>query len=230
MSVSQRAGSNIILRRQGAFRARGLKRENGSTLIEYAFVFVVFVAIVWGIIDFSRALYAYHFVGHAAKSAARWAAVNGGMPPGSTTPTCNSDAGGSDPGSCTAPVTCTTANTPSTCSLCTTNCTNATQKDIGNYVTMITPVGIDPSRISTSATWPTPTAPEPTVCTTQPNVSGCDCYTMPSSNPKPAGCVVEVTVSYQFSFLFPSILDLTHFGAAPAPITLSSTSEVVIDH
>ena len=56
---------------------RRLNGEAGSTLVEFAFVFMILVTMVLGIIEFSRALYAYHFVSGAARSATRWAAVNG---------------------------------------------------------------------------------------------------------------------------------------------------------
>jgi Flp pilus assembly protein TadG len=59
-------------------------RETGSTLVEYALVLIVFLTLVFGIIDFSRALYTYHFLSSAARDATRWAAVNG--------KTCNDDA------------------------------------------------------------------------------------------------------------------------------------------
>ena len=56
---------------------RRLNEEGGSTLVEFAFVFMLLITMVLGIVDFSRALYAYHFVSGAARSATRWAAVNG---------------------------------------------------------------------------------------------------------------------------------------------------------
>jgi len=51
----------------------------------------MFLTMLFGAGGFGHALYAYHFVSHAAKSASRWAAVNGS--------TCASD------NSCTAPAT-----------------------------------------------------------------------------------------------------------------------------
>ena len=53
---------------------RRLDGEEGSTLVEFAFVFMLLVTMVLGIMDFSRALYAYHFVAGAARQATRWAA------------------------------------------------------------------------------------------------------------------------------------------------------------
>jgi Flp pilus assembly protein TadG len=65
-----------------------LKDENGSNLIEFALVFMVFMSLFLGIVDFSRALYTYHFLSNASREATRWAAVRGA--------TCVND------GSCTA--------------------------------------------------------------------------------------------------------------------------------
>jgi Flp pilus assembly protein TadG len=49
----------------------------GSTLVEFAFLVPVLFALVFGVIDFGRALYAYHFVSNAAREATRWASVRG---------------------------------------------------------------------------------------------------------------------------------------------------------
>ena len=61
----------------------------GSTLVEFAFLIPILFALVFGIIDFGRMLYSYHFVSNAAREATRWASVRGrdctglsGCPPG----------------------------------------------------------------------------------------------------------------------------------------------------
>jgi len=56
---------------------RKLMGEDGNNLIEYALVFMFFMSMVLGIVDFSRALYTYHFLSDAAREATRWAAVRG---------------------------------------------------------------------------------------------------------------------------------------------------------
>ena len=66
-----------------------LKRDDGSNIVEYGIVFILFATMLFGIAGFGHALYAYHFVSHAAREATRWASVNGAL--------CGSDA------SCTAP-------------------------------------------------------------------------------------------------------------------------------
>jgi Flp pilus assembly protein TadG len=49
----------------------------GSTLTEFALVLPLLVAAMFGVIDFGRALYTYHFVSDAAREASRWASVRG---------------------------------------------------------------------------------------------------------------------------------------------------------
>jgi hypothetical protein len=51
--------------------------ERGTTLVEQALVLVLFLTVVFAIIDFGRALYTYHFVSNAAREATRWASVRG---------------------------------------------------------------------------------------------------------------------------------------------------------
>jgi Flp pilus assembly protein TadG len=146
---------------------RKLKGEAGSNLIEYALIFMVLMSLLLGIVDFSRALYTYHFLSNVARDATRWAAVNGA--------TCAND------GSCAA---------------------SASQSDIQNYVANITPPGVDPTKLTTTPTWPGTGA-------------GCAVANSP-------GCPVQVQVSYPFTFIVPFI--------SSTPLTLSSSSEMTIVH
>jgi Flp pilus assembly protein TadG len=58
---------------------RGRNRSSrGATLVEFAFLIPLLFALVFGIVDFGRALYSYHFVSYAAREASRWASVRGG--------------------------------------------------------------------------------------------------------------------------------------------------------
>jgi Flp pilus assembly protein TadG len=159
-----------------------LQPQRGSAAVEFALIVIVLMTMVLGIMDFGRALYAYHFVSHAAKTAARWAAVNGDA--------CTND------GSCTAPVSCSSGG----CTTCTAGCLSAQSGDIQNYVMMITPPGINTSVLNTTATWTTD-ANSPSVCTQA--VGGIGPY---DNYP---GCTVQVQVSYQFTFLFPLVSNKT---------------------
>jgi TadE-like protein len=128
-----------------------LKVEEGSSLVEFALIFLVLIAMMLGIIDFCRAAYTYHFVSNAAREATRYAAVRGS--------TCTND------GSCTNDG----------------NCTNyATATCVPTYVDSIAPPGIDSGSsgcggsacLTTTPTWPVQ-ANGPAVCTTTANAPGC---------------------------------------------------------
>ena len=62
-------------------RPRGLSRwagaEDGATLVEMAIATTVLFAVIFGIIQFSFALYTYNYVSDAAREGARWAMVRG---------------------------------------------------------------------------------------------------------------------------------------------------------
>lgn len=153
-------------------RGRWLRSEKGSTLLEFALVFILFMTMLLGIAGFGHALYAYHFVSNAAREATRWAIVNGS--------TCASDS------SCTAP---------------------ATPSDIDAYVKSLAPPGITAANITTTVTFSPAGVSGPAICATTNNAPG---------------CTVEVQVSYPFTFIFPLL--------PTKPITMSSTSEMVIAH
>jgi Flp pilus assembly protein TadG len=193
-----------LVPRRAPRRLRQLKREAGGSLVEYALVFIVCMTILFGIIGFGHMLYAYHFVDHAAKEATRWAAVNGS--------TCNSDAAYSSNGngSCTAPVTCPAAG----CAACTSGCASATTTDITNYVKMITPLGLDSSKINVTPSWP---GDGTTFCTGTQNGPSCP---------------VQVQVGYAFHFIVPLLpgVSTTTAPCANPGICLSSTSQMVIAH
>lgn len=110
-------------------------RQAGATLVEYAFTLTATLMLLFGIIDFGRALYTYHYVNHAAREAARWAAVNGY--------TCNGDS------SCngTAPMN----NGP------------ASASDIKTYVSNHIDPALVTSKLTTTASWTTD-ANSPTIC------------------------------------------------------------------
>jgi Flp pilus assembly protein TadG len=184
--------------------SRRLNGEAGSTLVEFAFVFMLLMAMLLGIVDFGRALYAYHFISGAARQATRWAAVNGA--------TCGAPPLGDN--SCTAPITCSSGS----CTPCTNygSCLAATPADVRNYVKMLAQgADIDSSGtdcggsacLVTTPTWNPAGSGGPTVCATTTNAPG---------------CTVEVQVQYNFNFLAPFV----HSSV----VTMSSTSEMVIAH
>jgi Flp pilus assembly protein TadG len=75
---SMRQVFSVRSMRVGLGSTRKRARQKGSTLVETAFVFMLLLLpALFGIMAFGHALYAYHFVSHASKTAARWSAVNG---------------------------------------------------------------------------------------------------------------------------------------------------------
>jgi Flp pilus assembly protein TadG len=57
--------------------SRPSSRERGATLVELALALTVLFMLVFGIIGFSQAVYAYHFVSEVAREATRFASVRG---------------------------------------------------------------------------------------------------------------------------------------------------------
>ena len=90
ISLRQPIGASLVLRSE---ITRCRKGQHGAALLEYAFVVILFLTLMFGIGGFGHALYAYHFVSNAAREGSRWAAVRGHN--------CTDD------GSCTAPATAT---------------------------------------------------------------------------------------------------------------------------
>jgi len=137
------------LARCGASRWR--RKENGATLVEFAFIVILLLTTMFGIMGFGHALYAYHFVNHVAKEATRWAATNGSA--------CNNDSSCNGAGYMN--------NGP------------VSAADISTYVQNHVPPGITAANVTTTATWPVK-ANSPTICSaavgTQPatpNYPGC---------------------------------------------------------
>lgn len=87
-----------------AATVRCLKKEEGTNLMEYGLVAILFMTLMFGLMGLGQMVYAYHYVAHAAKSAARWAAVNG--------ETCASDSSCSAPASSSDIATYVTNSTP----------------------------------------------------------------------------------------------------------------------
>lgn len=154
--------------------------------MEFALIVLLLMTMMLGIIDFCRAAYAYHFASNAAREATRYAAVRGS--------TCNVDSSCSQATPDTGPAA--SGNTV-----------------VQDYVTSITPPGIDSTKITTTPTWPVQ-ANSPTSCST-------------SGHENDPGCTVQVTVSYQFSFISPLVYKVF---SSTGTVTLSSTSEMIIVH
>jgi len=101
--------------------------ERGSSMIEYSLVFGLLMTMLLGIADFSRALYAYHYVSSSAREAARYASVRG--------TTCS-----------VAPSSCTTANSASG------TAGHTSQTDIQDFVNNGAPLGVN-GALTATVTW-----------------------------------------------------------------------------
>lgn len=58
-------------------RRRSLRNESGSTMLEMALCCAVLFMLLFGIMQFSLAVYSYHFVSEAAREGSRYAIVRG---------------------------------------------------------------------------------------------------------------------------------------------------------
>lgn len=152
----QTSASEVRLPREVAAQlAPRLRKDDGQNLIEYALALIVSLIMLFGIVDFSRALYAYHFVSNAAREATRWASVNGAG--------CALDV---------SHVSCTGQTyTTSYGSTFLMNNGPASADDIKNYVTNnLVPPGIDPAKVTPSVKFTAPTG-SPSSCPS--NNDGC---------------------------------------------------------
>lgn len=58
-------------------RQAAQRTSRGQAAVEFAMAVTVFLMLVFGTLDFGRAIYAYSFCSYAARDASRYAAVNG---------------------------------------------------------------------------------------------------------------------------------------------------------
>jgi Flp pilus assembly protein TadG len=106
-------------------RFRVFRDEDGSALLETTLTLSIVLLVIFGIMEFSRVLYADLFITYAAHSATRYAMVRG------------------------------SSWSPTHCSiLITANCT-AAASDVSSFVNSIAPMGINTSsNLAISSTWP----------------------------------------------------------------------------
>jgi len=168
--------------------------------LEFAFVLTILLTLIFAVMDFSQAMYAYHFVSNAAREATRYASVRGS----SFTSACSS----SIP---PIPFNCEAA---------------ASGADIAAYVQTLAPPGMLISGNATySCTGGTLALHKLNVCATWPGTapSGAAgiCPTTPAGGQNP-GCLVKVEVQYTYGFSLPFV------SKRMGSFTFTSTSETVI--
>jgi Flp pilus assembly protein TadG len=105
-----------------------LSDESGEVLIEFAISICVLLAMTFGIMEFSRAIYTSHFLSFAAGQATRYAVVRGSTWVGNN---------------------CVSVSTQD-CAV--------TSAEITGYVQSIAPPGMSSAALTTTTTWPGTTA------------------------------------------------------------------------
>jgi Flp pilus assembly protein TadG len=158
--------------------SRDASGEQGSTLVEFAMAFTILLTIMLGIMDFSRAMYAYHFLSNAAREATRYASVRGS----------------SFATACTNPLPVAY------------NCKAATT-DITAYVQSIVAPGVYESGGTANSSCGSPSVGQLNVCTTwsgtAPSGAAGACNTANGNNSP--GCLVQVKVLYNYGFTLPFV-------------------------
>jgi Flp pilus assembly protein TadG len=154
-----------------------LTSEQGSAMVEFALVLTILLTLMFGVMDFSRALYAYHFLSNAAREATRYASVRG---------------------SSFAGVSCGTP--PPVVFAC-----GAATTDITDYVQSIVAPGVYVSGSANSSCATPSSVGQLNVCTTWPGTTptGATCSTANGNNSP--GCVAEVEVLYTYGFFLPFV-------------------------
>jgi len=194
VAASQRAQSRVTLPHA----------ERGSALVEFAIIMILLLTLMFGVMGFGQALYAYHFLNNAAKEATRWAAVNGNA--------------------CSTDNSCDGAGYM--------NNGPATQANVNTYVQNHVPPGIVAANVTITACGVSGGAAcatsTPEICSkavgtlpATPNAPGCTVQ-------------VTVTYPFQFPFaLLNTIIPVAGNTTAPCTkpgICLSSTSDLIIAH
>jgi Flp pilus assembly protein TadG len=130
------------------------REERGSALVEFAMTALILMLLLFGVLEWMYAMYAYHFTTYAAQQGTRFAMVRGYTWSKNATTSCSTSA----PPNFTMPYDCTASST-----------------DIQNYVQSLANGGINPSNVTINTTnsyvWPG-TTPDGATCA-QINGQGC---------------------------------------------------------
>jgi len=123
------SGTKVNSRSVNNRRKVEMDRERGSTLLEFGLVAIVLFTFIFGIIDFGRALYTYHFVSNAAREATRYASVRGSS--------------------------CYVSSSLPGCHAMDSNPSTAASSPVPQYVIgLATGIGLDANSVFVSASWP----------------------------------------------------------------------------
>jgi Flp pilus assembly protein TadG len=175
------------------------KSARGSTMVEFALSITIMLAMMLGLIDFARMVYAYHAIANVAREATRFASIRGKA-------SCS-----------TVPRTFPTETCP------------AGSTEVTNFVSsQLTGVGIynntgggftNRGDLVVTSTWPGNKGDNATTPTS------CLVGTTPTS--QDPGCVVVVQVQYKFGFTIPFWAFFQN-SAKPAALSMTSTAQASI--
>lgn len=169
---------NIHFRVRAAGSCSRSNRQRGTSLVEYAFIVILFFSLVFAINGFSHALFVYHHIDHVTKEATRYASVRGS--------TCATD--NTTGGSCKAMNSASGIVGPTTAA------------DVKAYIASITPPSIDSSQFTVTICG----VQGGTVCadSTAPACLSANGLFKAINYPS---CVTSVKVQYTYNFIFPLI-------------------------
>jgi Flp pilus assembly protein TadG len=190
------------------FRQIRRRHQAGVSLVEYAFVLILFLSLLFGISGFGHMLFTYHHVNSAVKEATRYASVRGS--------------------SCADDLSCTSSNSASG------TAGPTTLADVRTYVQSITPPSIDSSKLTITACGVSGqsacTESGPQVCSS--NITDGSGNIIQVATANYPGCTVKVTASYPYNIIFPLLpaVSTTSAPCTSAGFCLSSTSELTIVH
>lgn len=155
--------------------SRWLRNQRGGSMVEYALIFTLFISIIMGMLGFGQALYAYHFVSHAAREGSRYAAVRGN--------TCTSDG------------SCATSNSA-------TGITGPTDNaDVTAFVKNLAPPGINSANITVNTCGTAGDA----ACANDTQQFCTAAFGTFAAAPNWPGCIVQVQVQYTYNFVVPLV-------------------------
>ncbi|HEY4356969.1 MAG TPA: TadE/TadG family type IV pilus assembly protein [Acidobacteriaceae bacterium] len=112
-------------------------------MIEFALTSIVALSMIFGVMDFCRAMYVYHFVSYAAQEGTRYAIVRGSHWSGTS---------------------CTTTSTFAC---------QATSANVTSFVQSIAPPGISANSMTVTTTWPGQTVSGSTTGCSTAQSAGC---------------------------------------------------------
>jgi len=171
---------NIHFRVRAAASCSRRNRQRGASLVEYAFIVILFFSLVFAINGFGHALFVYHHLDYVTKEATRYASVRGS--------TCATD--NTTGGSCKAINSASGIVGPTTAA------------DIKAYIASITPPSIDSSQFTVTicgvqggTVCADSTAP---ACLTGKTPDLFKAINYPS-------CITSVQVQYTYNFIFPLV-------------------------